>query len=149
MGLVPRFSKADIQKLFKQRIAAYDRIMIRQLQILGEKCINLARTLDTYKDQTGNLRSSIGYILYAGGKLVEQKFEGNQEGQIRGMQIAKKHATQYISSNYYALIVVAGMPYAEAVETLGYAVLTPSEHLAEREFPRLMTKILDKIDKAA
>ncbi|WP_214228651.1 hypothetical protein [Pedobacter sp. B4-66] len=153
MGIKPHFKKADVMKAFQKKAADIERVMIRQLKVLGEKCVNKARTLDTYKDQTGNLRSSIGYVIYVNGspKYVNFEQKGKTESGELGVKKALDTANEYAAQNvknYYALVVVAGMDYAAAVESMGIDVLTPSEQLAETEFPKLMTRLMDKIGKA-
>ena len=48
-----------------------------------------------------------------------------------------------------ALVVVAGMNYAAYVEAKGYNVLSSAEHLAERELPRMLEKLITNIKRAA
>ena len=48
-----------------------------------------------------------------------------------------------------ALVVVAGMNYAAYVEAKGYNVLSSAEHLAERELPRMLDKLITNIKRAA
>ena len=50
---------------------------------------------------------------------------------------------------FYALVVVAGMNYAAYVEAKGYNVLSSAEHLAERELPRMLDKLITNIKRAA
>lgn len=90
---------------------------------LGEECIVKIRDRsgnDSWFDQTGNLRSSIGYAVYDYGvtkmqsifKVVLNGSEGSAEGQKMISELAKNY------SNAFALVVVAGMNYAEYVEAL-------------------------------
>ncbi|WP_448104737.1 HK97 gp10 family phage protein [Pedobacter panaciterrae] len=154
MGVTPSFKKSDVIKAFQKRSAAVEQVMIRQLKVLGEKCANKARSLDTYKDQTGNLRSSIGYVIYVKGspKYVNFEQNGKSESGEAGVKAALDVANEYASkniTNYYALVVVAGMDYAAHVESMGKDVLASAEHLAENEFPKLMTRLMDKIRRTA
>ena len=48
-----------------------------------------------------------------------------------------------------ALVVVAGMNYAAYVEARGKNVLSSAEHLAERELPRMLEKLITNIKRAA
>lgn len=48
-----------------------------------------------------------------------------------------------------ALVVVAGMNYASYVEAKGHNVLSSAEHLAERELPRMLDKLITDIKRTA
>ena len=50
-------------------------------------------------------------------------------------------------SKGYALIVVAGMHYAQYVESLNYDVLDSAERLAERILPSLLQQLKSKVAK--
>lgn len=144
MGIRPRFTARDVRKDLMRRAALIDRAIINTLAYLGELCINHARSLKTYQDQTGNLRSSIGYLIVKDGRVVRTNFAGNSQGQGRGRDVARQLADEHPSG--YALIVVAGMNYATAVESRGLDVLASAEQLAETELPRMLRDL--KIDVA-
>lgn len=96
-----------------------------QLQYLGEECVKRIREPHegNWMDQTGNLRSSIGAAVFDYGKqVVKTAFEGisgpegtGVTGSAKGQQYIDSLASVYASA--YALAVVAGMDYADAVET--------------------------------
>jgi hypothetical protein len=92
--------------------------------MVGENFVNDARSIRTYKDQTGNLRSSIGYIIARDGNIIQENIEGKAEGRSQ----AKKIADEVLKENRkgFVLIVIAGMEYAAAVESKGYDVITGS-----------------------
>ncbi len=147
MGIKAGFTKQDIAHrltLFHENVK---KTIISHLILLGEKCINLAKDLNTYKDRTGNLRSSLGYIVVSNGKIVHAfNFIGKgQKGKSDGEAYIRQISGRY--SNGYALIIVAGMQYAAAVEAKGYDVLTSSEIFAEKELPKLMTDIRNALNK--
>lgn len=90
---------------------------------LGEECVIKIKDRsgeESWFDQTGNLRSSIGYAVYVEGKTfiesefnqIKDGFSGTQEGRRMIEELAKTYA------NTYALVVVAGMSYAEYVEAM-------------------------------
>ena len=68
--ITPQFTPADIERMLQQKIAKYEEKIVRILRIVGEKCINEAREHGSYQDQTGNLRSSIGYVVLQDGKPI-------------------------------------------------------------------------------
>lgn len=149
MGIVPRFSRVDLKTMLADRVNRINLAILTQLRVLGEKCVNHAREIDKtvgFEDQTGNLRSSIGYVIYLNGKPIGENFEkikGGDEGLEKGRILAKEVAGKYPRG--FLLVVVAGMEYAIYVEANNRDVLTSAEHLAEKELPAMIKKIDDKI----
>ncbi|OZI09584.1 hypothetical protein BWI93_03105 [Siphonobacter sp. BAB-5385] len=144
MGIKPKFTKAEIRSTFVQRKDRIEQAILATLMYLGEMCVNHARSVNTYQDQTGNLRNSIGYIIVKNGRTIASSFvksvtgtvESDEDGVKIGRGLARELAKQHNTG--YALIVVAGMNYAAAVESKGFDVLSSAEHLAEKEFPRMI-----------
>ena len=134
--ITPQFTPADIERMLQEKIAKYEEKIIRILRNVGEKCINEAREYGSYQDQTGNLRSSIGYIEKGGFAPTERGTEGGKSGQKEGEAFINKVTSQYPKG--FVLVVVAGMKYASYVEARNYNVLTSAELLAEREVPKLL-----------
>ncbi len=137
----PRFNKQDIHNAVQRQKQAIEAIIIRRFKYLAERCVAEARSLNSYKDQTGNLRSSIGYILTVDGYVVAESFDGDTE---MGKNSAKKVAEEAISKvakNKIGLVVVAGMSYAVYVESTDRPVLITAEDLAKREAPKILAKI--------
>lgn len=70
-ALIP---KTDLRKLYARlQGVKRDEIVsniITRLSYIGEKCVKIARERGDYFDQTGNLRSSIGYIVLYDGKVM-------------------------------------------------------------------------------
>ena len=96
MGIVPKYTRQEIKQLLARRIEFINRAIILQLQRLGEKCVNHAREIDKtigFEDQTGNLRSSIGYVIYLNGKPMGENFEkvkGGDEGIEKGRKFSER-----------------------------------------------------------
>lgn len=111
---------------FKQR---QERVIMRRLQYIGEEAINTARTSRRYLDQTGNLTSSIGYVILRRGSIVNKagfdKTKEGDEGVRQGESLATSLAKDY--PHDFALIVVAGMDYAAYVEAKGLGGMTAAE----------------------
>lgn len=117
--------------------------IISFLMDVGLQCIIEAREHPGYMDQTGNLRSSIGYVVVkdgeiAGMKMVEQVKDGGQ-GTRNGEAYLKRLASDHPKG--ICLIVVAGMNYAVYVEGRGKNVLSSSELLAERIVPQMLEQL--------
>lgn len=128
-----------------------DMLTIRAFSNLGEMCVIEARNRpqeSSWFDQSGNLRSSVGYVIVHNGRIIKYS-EFNQvkqgtDGIKEGRELAKELAKQYTSG--YALIVVAGMNYAEYVEAMDNKnVLASAELLARRELPKMMMKLKKQI----
>lgn len=140
MALVPRFTSEQIRKQMALEIAKIERVIIRNLLYLGEQCRNNAIENKGYMDRTANLKSSIGYIVVANGKVISREFETYAatatKGELTGEALARKIAEGYPTG--FALIVVAGMNYAAHVESTGRNVLRSAEVFAEAELPRML-----------
>ena len=142
--ITPQFNSNDIERILREKIEKYHQKVIRILRIVGEKCINEAREYGSYQDQTGNLRSSIGYIVLKDGKPIEKGgFAPTERGTKKGKDGQKEGETfiNKVTSQYpkgFVLVVVAGMKYAAYVEAHNYNVLSSAELLAEKEVPKLL-----------
>lgn len=93
------------------------------LQMLGSECVNKIRDRrqeESWFDQTGNLRSSIGYAVFNHGKAeIMSKFETIKKG-AEGSEQGRKYVESlaHLYADTYSLVVVAGMSYAEYVEAI-------------------------------
>ena len=124
-------------------------VIIDTLCEVGRRCVREARDNGSYMAQTGNLRSSIGYVVVVDGQIVRKNVvdlvkngtEGTKEAEAFLERLASEH------SSGICLIVVAGMNYASYVEGRGYNVLTSAELLAERLVPQLLEQIGFKVSK--
>lgn len=154
MGII---AQNDFEKIVEEEVKLQEQILfdkiVRQLTIAGEKAVNVARSVVSaggymgggkpYTPQTGNLTSSIGYVITCDGQVVSQSSfnavrDGSQGGQ-RGEQYAKELAAQHPQG--FALILVAGMQYASYVQDRGYDVLASGTLIAERLVNKLKKKI--------
>jgi hypothetical protein len=139
----------EIERETQEALERMSEAIVYVLQSVGEECVNHARNLPSLSrddpaaafphqpnwiDDTGNLRSSIGYIIVDNGQIVtESSFEAvrnGQEGSEKGKSFAESLVSEHTSD--IALIVVAGMEYAEYVAAKGYDVLDSAELLAEQ-----------------
>lgn len=126
------------------------REIVRAFSSLGEQCVKRIRDRagdESWYDHTSNLRSSIGYAVYEQGKvLIESAFEqvGNgTEGGEKGRKLIEELSSKY--SQTYALVVVAGMDYAEYVEAMNNKdVLASTELWAKNEINGYLEKAKEK-----
>lgn len=117
--------------------------LIYNLCAVGEQVLNQARSTNSYKDQTGNLRSSIGYVVAVDGEVVQSSsFEVVKDG-ADGSRDGKSYALDLVKQfpEGIVLIVVAGMNYASYVSAKGYDVLDSSEVLADRLVPEILKQL--------
>jgi len=120
------------------------------LNFIGQEFIKKARDKSagggSYRDQTGNLRSSVAYAIYDDGKEVNSDFEvADKDEDGSGVKNAKKLAKEMVAKTGLCLIVVAGMDYAAAVESKNYTVLTafaPSENQVKRDLEKLLKYVM-------
>lgn len=132
---------------------------VRILKYCGEMAVNEARAAGNYIDVTGNLRSSVGFVITIDGKVLENGFDGTitrrkrdgtadmrfktsrsewSDGKKTGHDLALSIARQ---TPGLALIVVAGMKYASQVESRGVNVLTSAEQVAKTMVPNLLKQL--------
>ena len=119
---------------------------VTMLSFAGEQAVNEARMAHTYRDQTGNLTSSIGYAVIVDGNPVEVGDFNPVLTADKGMETGREYAISLASEfpQGITLVVVAGMKYAKYVAAKGYNVLDSSELLARRIVPELL-KDLDTL----
>lgn len=131
--------KAHFNSEYDERVL---QVLIMTLEYVGEACVKEARDGGTYKDRTGNLRSSIGYVIVHNGQIVRrgstQKYKDGSEGVQTTQDFLTSVAKEYTG---ITLIVAAGMKYAACVEAKGYTVLTSAELLADKLVPQLLGQI--------
>ena len=134
---------SEIDRYTEQKLKGLEQAVIRTLAYCGELCLNVARSTNSYKDQTGNLRSSIGYVVAVDGRIVSKSsFETVKEGgqgSKQGAAFAKQLVRRFPKG--ICLIVVAGMEYAVHVKNRGYDVLDSSELTADRIVPSMLKQL--------
>lgn len=147
MPAVPKFTREDVKAEFDLVLNTIDKRIIDRLRFLGEECVIHAKEHGNYTDQTGNLRSSIGYTIFKNGVAIHESYEakGGEETDSVRQKIASKVANKFPKG--IVLVVVAGMNYALRVETKGYDVLTSAEIMAERELPKLVRELKSNLNK--
>jgi len=133
----------EIDRYIAGRVEAIKKALVYNLCAVGEQVLNAARLTNSYKDQTGNLRSSIGYVVAVDGEIVQMSsFDTVKEGR-EGSRGGKEYAMQLVRDfpHGIVLIVVAGMNYASYVSAKGYDVLDGSELLADKLVPQMLQQL--------
>lgn len=113
--------------------------VINNLLYVGETALKQAREGHRYKDQTGNLTSSIGYAIAINGTLFKRSsFEVVKDGK-QGAADGRKFLNKLIHQNPKGIvfIMVAGMPYAQYVEAMSLDVLESAEVMAKNMLPKI------------
>jgi len=117
--------KSQINTFLSTRMARINAVILRNMAIIGEESVNKAKTNGNYKDRTGNLRSSIGYVLVEDGNILKlgdfKKISKGTTGVANGRSFAREIAKKYTSG--ITIIVLAGMNYSSHVTKRGYDVL--------------------------
>lgn len=146
MKLQADFSFSDFERITLDGIERRERALLNAYIQAGEEFIRMARTKtkaeNGFGDITGNLRSSIGYLVTLRGQTYSQRFEegGNGTDQKTGVQVGRDYAAQISNDTRgdIVLIVVAGMDYAQAVEFNSRDVITGSSLLMEGRLKELI-----------
>lgn len=161
MGVTLKTATASIRSYVEAVSRIIDEETVEAMNYFGIECVNFVRDRSgeqSWYDQTGNLRSSIGYIISEDGAIRDKGgFEptnapkGNgAEGQKTGAEYAETVVKVY--SGKYCLSLVAGMGYASDVESRDNKdVLASCELWARREWPKrlelLKAKIMRRINE--
>lgn len=123
MGIQMATPLSEVDRILYKSFEILKNEITKRLVKLGEECIAKIRDRsgsESWYDQTGNLRSSVGYAVYDYGiKQIESAFQivrNGNEGSSEGKKMISQLGSEY--SNAYALVVVAGMNYASYVEAL-------------------------------
>lgn len=126
-------SNINIDSIMKGIGKAADALVDDIVTTMEMACIEVvrqARMVNTYTDQTGNLRSSIGYAVYKDGMKVGEGYEAHAKGTDgKEGENSARLFTEEIQRNYEGrtcAIIVAGMDYAVYVESKGFDVITGS-----------------------
>lgn len=146
MGLVPKFDMRSIDSFMEQAEQEQTRKIIRVLKFVGEKAVNEAKANGSYKDQTANLRNSIGFVISVDGKILHEDFEITATGTVPSeenpIKMGKTLAYEIASKQRgISLIVVSGMKYGLYVEATKRNVLTSAEQLANVQVPRFLKEL--------
>lgn len=143
------FTITDLEGYIKQRLERVQQAVLNAYNLAGLEFVKSARIKTKaeggFGDITGNLRSSIGYIVMLNGKQMFADFTeadfGTERapGTLQGSIFANEIADGYPRG--IVLVCVAGMQYAAAVESKGYDVITGSTLELETRLKQLLSEI--------
>lgn len=127
-----------VNRALLNRKEELERLLIKRFTDIGERCVTIARESGSYNDITGNLRSSIGYVVLQDGKPVvngaSKQYSGTKGNGEAGPAAAEALLTQLQAKFPWGIVLVvcAGMNYAAYVENVRHKdVLTTAELLME------------------
>jgi hypothetical protein len=145
MTIKANFKLADMQAYINQQVDVSYKAVIATFQYVGETFVRNARLNGNYVDRTGNLRSSIGYIIMQDGRQLAENFEQGPNGTDRETGVLTSIAVaSEVAANYpkgIVLICVAGMNYAGCVESKGLDVITASSLEAQTQLKELLSSL--------
>jgi len=141
-------SIATIENHIDRRVKDRMEKLTKILVYAGEKFVQLARDNGDYRDITGNLRSSIGYVVLNDGEVIKESFKKSGKGSDKatGVMEARVLADDLAQTHNKGLVLIgmAGMDYALSVENInGKDVISSSEVIAKELVDRLLKKALD------
>jgi maltoporin len=145
-GLTPLFSKKDTDRWIDIFQEEAEQKLYTTLQYAGEEFVVDARDNGIYDDHSGNLRSSIGYVISEDGNPLSENFEerkGGKDGVLYAKRLAHELANTY--NKGLVLIGVAGMDYAVYVEAIDSKdVITASSKRTEKRMRDSLQKVLNR-----
>ena len=119
----------------------------------GENTVSKIRSgeLSDWNDNTGNLRSSIGYVVCRKGQIIKSSDFGTvlngAEGSEKGRKLSRRLAAEYARYDF-ALIIVAGEEYAVYVEAVdGRVVLAGGQLYVEKSITRILQDKINSVLK--
>lgn len=134
-------------------------VIVKRLNMIGEKCVNIARNLPSptaesagekhqpnYIDWTGNLRHSISYLVGLDGDIKNSDIRSDKVKESPNKNLSEETANKVLadSGKGIILIMVAGMDYAPYVSKKGYDVLDSAVLNMKIEFKKLVA-LLNKV----
>lgn len=151
-GLTPMWSDKEVERWFNYHIDRAEEQIYKLMLKAGEEFVKYARKKGNYQDRTGNLRSSIGYVIVKDGDILTENYELSEGGAERhpGMREAKRLISDLIGvySKGWVLIGVAAMPYAVYVEAIdNIDVVSLAADYVEDWIKKQSKTLFDKLTK--
>lgn len=142
--LKPNYTGSELDEQLKKTINAALQNYRAGLIKTGKSLVADAKANGRYRNKTGNLRSSIGFVVAVGKQIIAQEFSltlTGQTGMKKGIEMAK--ALVFENPNQQeVLIAVAAMDYARTLESKGRNVLTASSLSAIDDLKSLLKSIM-------
>lgn len=133
--------KEQIEEMDRETLGQFKKVLARALQIQRAK----VRASGGYNDDTGQLRSSVGGLIYRDGKVIHEDFELAPYGTDKapGLEEGRSLAfAQLRESSGWGITIVAGKEYASWVESRhGLSVLTDASVEIEKTLDQAFNEI--------
>lgn len=135
--------KDFLDKFYKK----VEKQLIQALEYVGEGFVADARNMRKedggFGDVTGNLRSSIGYFITKDGQVIKENVQMSRRGSDKatGLQTAKTFLANIKDNQGLRIYGIAGMDYAEEVESRGYNVITAQADVAIIELKEIINEL--------
>ena len=143
------WSDREVERWFDYFVDRAEERIYKLLQRAGEEFVKLARKKGNYQDHTGNLRSSIGYVIVKDGDILTENYElSDKKGTDTGLREAKRLVSELLPlyKNGWVLIGVAAMPYAKYVEAIeNLDVISVATEHAEDWIKKQSRTLFDKL----
>ena len=103
------WSDREVERWFDYFVDRAEERIYKLLQRAGEEFVKLARKKGNYQDHTGNLRSSIGYVIVKDGDILTENYElSDKKGTDKYMPYAK-----YVEAIENLDVISVATEYAE------------------------------------
>ena len=103
-GMTPLFSGDDVKRWFDHFQDRAEEKILKLLMAGGEKFVAIARKSGSYKDQTGNLRSSIGYVIAKDGEVIISNFKESNKGSDKSTGKETSHCLSLVDISWLVLL---------------------------------------------
>jgi len=138
--LVPDMTPQEIDSLLREQYDEMDRQTREAFKKVLQRALEIQRAKmradGGYNDDTGQLRSSTGGIIYRDGKVLFEDFKLAPYGTDKtpGLETGRKLALEELrESKGWGITIVAGMEYASWVESRhGLSVITDASKEVEK-----------------
>ncbi len=145
--LEAQFTDAGMKKIHDDMLKKANEQFKKHLIKVFDRALEIQRAKmradGGYDDQTGNLRSSTGYILTYDGDIVYENFKLSPYGteKEKGLKEGRKLAKEAVNNEGWGVIFVAGMEYASWVEGRNLTVLTTATYRADESIEQAFKEI--------
>ena len=138
MAITRQTPQVEISNTIVASTNNLNRAIIHSMEVAGQQGTNEARAHGEYTDQTGNLRSSTGYVISDEGAIESSSsfdaVKNGSDGATQGKNLAKSIAGSIKGKK--AIVLVAGMDYAPYLQAKGRKVMGDAEEIIKRSLTK-------------
>ncbi len=139
------YTDKQFNSVLEQALKQAEQKYIDGLIDIAKRVVKTAKQNGQYQNRTGNLNSSIGYIVAKGRNILSSSFTktlNGEKGRSKGFFLAKKLLSDNPGKNI-RMIIVVGEHYASILESKGRDVLTGSSLKAVSDLKELLRQVRD------